>query len=102
MTYGIPLKLKRKKRRKLKKFYNVSKYAIGIKFGEYIRTRVFYGFRRQKDKKKIAKLKKDLKKAKQQKLHQRRENARLMRKAIMETRAANRKKAGAKSIKKKK
>jgi hypothetical protein len=63
------------------------------KFGEFIKTRVFYGFRRRKDKKKIEKLKKDIKKSEKQRLHQRRENFRLMRKAVMETRAANRKKA---------
>ena len=75
---------------------------IGVFYGSFLKTRKFISFRRQKDKKKLQKLKKDLDKAERQKLHARRENSRLMRKAVMETRAANRKKANARAGKKKK
>lgn len=100
MIYGIRSRTKKSSRRKLRKLYTVSRYMCLAKFGEFLRTRRFYGYRLQKDKKKLAKLRKDMDKAERQKLHQRREGRRLMKKAIMETRAANRKKAGPKSVKK--
>jgi len=97
MTYGIKARIKQSTRIKLKKLYSVSKYMCLVKFGEFFRTRRFYGYRLQKDKKKLKKLRKDMDKAVRQKLHQRRENSRLMRKAVMETRIANRNKAGQKA-----
>lgn len=61
----------------LRKKFTLNRYFSGRKFGEFIITRVCGGFRKNKDKSKIAKLNKDLEKARKRRLHQIKENARI-------------------------
>lgn len=72
------------------------------KYGEFKKTRHFRTFRCRVDRKKIAKIYKDVAKAEKKKIHLRKERARLMKKAVKETKERNRAKARIKlSLKKK-
>lgn len=102
MNYGLRSLKNEERRKRLLKYYTVNKHQLFFKYGSFLRTRSYSGFRIHKDRKKLEKMKKDIEKAERQALHRRRENSRLMRKAIMETRAARRRKLGAKVVKKKK
>lgn len=86
--------------RRLCRYFAVTRYALLQCFGEFQKTRFYYGFRLKKDKKKIEKLHKDLQKESQQRARQAQEDRRLMRRAIQETRVKNREKLGKKNIKK--
>ncbi len=101
-SYGLRTRRNEKLRESLRKYYTAHKAALFVKFGEHLRTRSYSGFRLHKDRKKLEKMRKDMAKAAKQALHRRRENSRLMRKAIMETKAAKRRKVGGKIVKKKK
>lgn len=82
--YKVHIKGKRAIKNPLSKFFSVNRYFSGRKFGEFIITRVTGGFRKNKDKAKIKKLKKDIEKAKRRRAHQVKEDTRIWKKVLDE------------------
>lgn len=96
---GIYSRIGRARLSRLRRYFAVSRFALLTRFGEYLKTRFYYGFRLKKDRKKIAKLHGDIRKEKMKQIRQAREDRRLMKKAIQETKSKNRSKSGKKNVK---
>ncbi len=99
---GLPAGKDRPARYRRLRFYKVNKNMLTEKFGNFMDTRTFGGYRAQKDKQKIAKFTKDMEKEARKRIHQIKEKARLMAKALKEEKAAKKAKRTGRSVKGKK